>query len=622
MNSYTQSLFKGIKDMVQSRESSSAISSQIKDTLTAYVSSHCVHPRRISYIDKFTGESKYIFVPCGKCNHCRSMYQAQWSTRMILHTLYSAKFCYFVTLTYGSFNTYEEIPPVLRSAYYRKDTFNKYGNLVYSPCLLRHEHYQRFMKYLRKIHGDDEITFFQTGEYGSTFGRPHFHAILWSNEPISKLDVVRAWSARCPNSKATTIIGRVDFHDLNANGTVVSLDGKSYKNNGNNLHKAFNYVSKYITKQFVDPNNKVDSVSRLKFFISDLVSGLIDDTTIRSIFNNRVRQSVTLLSSWASSMSRYFREHDYQELCSLDDFYLFNKNVFYDYESSDFSFTVFAEDVCGSAVNLYERIKSWHMECPPFVFRKIFSPYCESSRLHAIGSDYVSKHLDEYSSGKFNLPTYNGKKLVFPFYFLKFTKQHLIESVCNEVRSLDGVSLSSNLLLRKAVFDYHMQKSVGALSRGVLSYHISPTISLNSDEVDSFIRGGLAFHDYIYNAKGIVFYDPSSDSPYVSDGLYIQYYRYSRNHKHYIKFAEENYNSFIDRLTKAFSRYSFFYNELERHRIQNVDSLEAYLNDMSHFCDTFLDSPYVDCVFDSYESYMTSVRDLQKRYYLTHIDKQ
>lgn len=608
--------------MICSRESSSAIASQIHDTLTAYVGSHCVHPRKITYIDKLTNESKSIYVPCGKCHHCRSMYQAQWTTRMVLHTLYSAKYCYFITLTYGSFETYEEIPPVLRSAYYRRDNCNKFGRLVFSPCLLRHEHYQRFMKYLRKIHGADEITFFQTGEYGSTFGRPHFHAILWSNEPISKQDVIQSWSARCPKSNATTIIGRVDFHDLNANGTVVSLDGKMYKNNGNNLHKAFNYVSKYITKQYVDPNDKVDFIARLKFFISDLISGRIDDSTIRLIFNNRVRHSVTLLSSWASSMARYFREHEYQELCSLDDFYLFNKKVFYNYETSDFSYTIFAEDLCGSSQVLYERIKSWHMECPPFVFRKIFSPYCQSSRLHAIGCDYVLRHVEEYSKGKFNLPTYNGKRLVLPSYFLRFTKNYLVQSLCNEVRAIDGVSLSPNLLYRKDVFSHFLEKSLGHLSHCALSHCIAPITSLSADSVDAFIRGGLAFHDYIYNAKGIVYYDPSCESSNLADGLYINYYRYSRKCKHYIKFAEETYSTFIQRLTKGFSRYSFFYNELERNRIDNYEYLESFLNDMSQFCDTFLSAPYFDCVLDSYDTFMSSVRDLQNRYNSTHIDKQ
>lgn len=45
--------------------------------------------------------------------------------------------------------------------------------------MLTYEHYQRFMKRLRKHTGPNRVRFYMAGEYGEQGGRPHYHACLF-----------------------------------------------------------------------------------------------------------------------------------------------------------------------------------------------------------------------------------------------------------------------------------------------------------------------------------------------------------------------------------------------------------------------------------------------------------
>jgi len=46
---------------------------------------------------------------------------------------------------------------------------------------LKLEHWQLFMKRLKKRYGGKKIRFYHCGEYGETTGRPHYHAILFNH---------------------------------------------------------------------------------------------------------------------------------------------------------------------------------------------------------------------------------------------------------------------------------------------------------------------------------------------------------------------------------------------------------------------------------------------------------
>merc|ERR1711906_76548 len=62
----------------------------------------------------------------------------------------------FITLTYDA----EHLP--------------EYGTLVKKD-------FQDFMKRLRKKYNKKKIRYYQCGEYGEKFGRPHYHAIIFNH---------------------------------------------------------------------------------------------------------------------------------------------------------------------------------------------------------------------------------------------------------------------------------------------------------------------------------------------------------------------------------------------------------------------------------------------------------
>lgn len=105
----------------------------------------CSHPR-VVYDGNFKSE-----YPCGKCPACRRSRTREWANRIIHEMAYHKKSC-FLTLTYDD----EHLPESLS----RRDI-------------------QLFLKRLRKSIEPDKIKYFGCGEYGSQFGRPHYHMIIF-----------------------------------------------------------------------------------------------------------------------------------------------------------------------------------------------------------------------------------------------------------------------------------------------------------------------------------------------------------------------------------------------------------------------------------------------------------
>lgn len=88
-------------------------------------------------------------VPCGRCLACRITLSREWAIRIAAET--SGMESIFVTLTYND----EHCPP----------------NLVKA-------HVQGWLKRYRLEIGERKIKYYLCGEYGETFGRPHYHAIV------------------------------------------------------------------------------------------------------------------------------------------------------------------------------------------------------------------------------------------------------------------------------------------------------------------------------------------------------------------------------------------------------------------------------------------------------------
>lgn len=102
-----------------------------------------------------------IQVPCGQCIGCRLERSRQWAMRCV-HEAYGHDDNAFITLTYAP----EHVPPD--------------GSLIKN-------HFQKFMKRLRKAISPKLVRFFHCGEYGENNKRPHYHACLFGYDFPDKI---------------------------------------------------------------------------------------------------------------------------------------------------------------------------------------------------------------------------------------------------------------------------------------------------------------------------------------------------------------------------------------------------------------------------------------------------
>lgn len=101
----------------------------------------------------------YVPVPCGHCPECRVANKRRWVGRCVAE-METSKYSYFVTLTFDN----EHLRDVSK-----RDI-------------------QLFIKRLRKVLA---CRYLAVGEYGSLSNRPHYHLILFTEDPISDLEIFK-----------------------------------------------------------------------------------------------------------------------------------------------------------------------------------------------------------------------------------------------------------------------------------------------------------------------------------------------------------------------------------------------------------------------------------------------
>lgn len=150
-----------------------------------------------------------IKLPCGQCVGCRLERSRQWALRCLhessLHFNNS-----FVTLTYS-----DEFLPADGS--------------------LNLDHFQRFMKRLRKRFGEG-IRFYHCGEYGEKFRRPHYHAIIFGLDFSDK----KLWKVN-------------NGQPLYTSDVLSSIWTYGYAVIGSVTFESAAYVARYIMKKVTGP---------------------------------------------------------------------------------------------------------------------------------------------------------------------------------------------------------------------------------------------------------------------------------------------------------------------------------------------------------------------------------
>lgn len=116
-----------------------------------------------SYAKKVFANSQQI--PCGHCIGCRLNYSKQWAVRMMCELPYH-KEAWFLTLTYND----DFIPTTFHDGKVRHPLVKK--------------DIQLFLKRFRKRFPPGSVHYYCCGEYGSLTQRPHYHMILFLDDPL------------------------------------------------------------------------------------------------------------------------------------------------------------------------------------------------------------------------------------------------------------------------------------------------------------------------------------------------------------------------------------------------------------------------------------------------------
>ncbi len=403
------------------------------------ITSSCLYPVSINVTDSL-GHVHKMYVPCGRCIACHDLKRNEWVSRMCLHSL-TYKHCYFVTLTYGSYNLYEYVNHPFKDDWLMTKprlSSKNYNNIPkYMPSLLRQEHLTKFLKRLR-IELGFNISYCAAGEYGEKYLRPHFHLIIWSDDVITYENIVNAWSYKCYsvsqndvrsyNGKTSRdksfqfLIGRVDFHDLVANGTL-DYDTDCNKTNLNSKH-VFSYVAKYVCKSnFITSRLKEHILQEYNRF--DHTPWYDDKQDNENVINSVI-----------------FRRQ-------------FCKDFKIPYEAKTTLIAPFVDDNGKHLITLKHNQKIYE-KVNQDEFVKIFAPFFVCSRKQAIGRKYFEQNFDRFQAKCFDLPTFHSKKLTFPHYFMRLLQNEKYP-IYFKKSSLQSVSYSRDFI--PLVRDLYMEFS-------------------------------------------------------------------------------------------------------------------------------------------------------------------
>lgn len=418
--------------------------STARDAYIDWQSAHCLHPFRQQIYDSHLQVNRTIMVPCGRCYHCMESKINEWVTRMYAHAE-DFKNVYFVTLTYRTITAPDQdvnklLLEKLKGAIWHRDAYNSTRHMSYSPCLLVKKHYQDFLKRLRKNTGINDLTYVLSGEYGSKYGRPHFHLVLFTNKTITKADIVRAWSValfRRDNGswiyKTNQVkegnsylfpIGSVDFNDLVSNGTFnttvkIKVDGTYL-----NAARCFSYVCKYVVKRDT-PN-----LNRLRI----AYNGLFHRQQFVKVFDNEIQYSIVkdwlLDNGYPLQAANHLINNQLKQLS-------YEKICFEPKEGFHVPGVAPTKKVEKNGIIITQEVlPQYYLD-----FKCKFSPFCEFSRGVPIGSVYAKRNLSEFTQGVYTRPLLQDSGFVVPSYFRTKAKQHLY-GLRKINRTISGISFA------------------------------------------------------------------------------------------------------------------------------------------------------------------------------------
>jgi len=219
-------------------------------------------------------KSRSDVVPCGKCPNCVKRRSIGWVFRLKEEHKVSQTAC-FLTLTYE-----DEKLPITKDGWYTLDK----------------RHLQLFMKRLRKSIKDvyDEeykIRYYAVGEYGSKFGRPHYHYIMF-NLPKDIID-------------ASYVENRI-----NRNEVLEGIWTNGHIDVGTVTEKSIAYVSGYCHKTLYNHPEDIDVQKEFSLMSKGIGKAYLTDS-VKKYYQNKKIPYLTIEEGQKHIMPRYYKDKLY-----------------------------------------------------------------------------------------------------------------------------------------------------------------------------------------------------------------------------------------------------------------------------------------------------------------------
>lgn len=196
----------------------------------------CLSPVSIINPSKYVSlkfRDRYILqVPCNHCAECQEKNSAEW--------LYRAYFEFKECLSAGGFVAFDTLTYSEENLPYLSDIAEEFPHV---PCF-RTDDITKFLKRLRitldRKYNDVSIRYFISSEYGSKFGRPHYHILFFVYGNINAVTFSHLISSSWK-------LGRTDGIPFKSGGYVL-MHNTITSNRTADILSASNYVTKYVQK--------------------------------------------------------------------------------------------------------------------------------------------------------------------------------------------------------------------------------------------------------------------------------------------------------------------------------------------------------------------------------------
>lgn len=160
---------------------------------------------------------------------------------------------------------------------------------------LHHEHFQKFMKRLRKYawkyHGK-KLSYYMCGEYGEKFGRPHYHAIIFGLQMPDAKKFGKLWNSEI----------------------LQALWGLGYTSIGTVTLESAAYVARYIMKKITGDDAEKHYV---KAFVDEETGEIVDTFKVAPEYN-RMSTRPAIGKEWFKLYEGDFGTDPEKQVCHIN----------------------------------------------------------------------------------------------------------------------------------------------------------------------------------------------------------------------------------------------------------------------------------------------------------------